>query len=267
MPGAGSQQDSHSAPVPSETHTTQGHACGHVSGTAITRFWHNVCEARVPQRQVLCVTPAPKEHGSSQRKTAGAQCCALQCPTPAQESRGCCPGRGALSGRAGLGGWGDRDTIAGLPVPPSGGQETLRDHPFPRAGCCRAGPGGCTKHRLGRDRGVHRGCSCQSHQNSPVQPLGPHHARRERRETWAEIHRFHHELPCPERVRATLPREARKPPKIITASEANTDARCFCCLAICKLPSGHVNSDSQAQTRTRCRHTSRRKHRRSKQLV
>lgn len=61
--------------------------------------------------------------------------CAL---CPLQESRGYCPGRGGVQGRARLCGWGHRDTIAGLPVPPSGGQEMLRGHPSPRPGCCWA---------------------------------------------------------------------------------------------------------------------------------
>lgn len=55
-----------------------------------------------------------------------------------QESCGICPGRGGVQGQARLCGWVDRDTIAGLPVPPSGGQETLRGHPSPRPGCCWA---------------------------------------------------------------------------------------------------------------------------------
>lgn len=32
----------------------------------------------------------------------------------------------------------DRDTIAGLPVPPSGGQKMLKGHPSLRPGCCGA---------------------------------------------------------------------------------------------------------------------------------
>lgn len=60
----------------------------------------------------------------------------------------CSPSRGAMGttvlpregcgGRPGCVAGGDRDTIAGVPVPPSGGQETLRGHPSLRPGCCWA---------------------------------------------------------------------------------------------------------------------------------
>jgi len=60
--------------------------------------------------------------------------CAL---VPVQESRGYCPGRGGVQGQDRLCGWGDKDTTAGLPVPPSGRQKMLRGYPSLRPGCWR----------------------------------------------------------------------------------------------------------------------------------
>lgn len=129
-----------------------------------------------------------------------------------QKSHGCCAGTGGVQGLPRLCGWGDRDTVAGLPVPPSGGQGRLRGHPSPgpgwqqtfpsqdRPACFQQppqshawdltqhhvlpaplppflilGPGGCLKHCHGRDRGID--CSV-------------HPARGEHRETWSEIQNF-----------------------------------------------------------------------------
>lgn len=85
----------------------------------------------------MCETPAPKRHASSQWKRAGVQYTGASVPCSlSRRAAGTVLAKEGCRGRPGCVAGGDRDTIAGFPVPPSGGQETLRGHPSLRPGCC-----------------------------------------------------------------------------------------------------------------------------------